>query len=194
MQDRATRIIMLVVAVLLAILVFQPYVNTYLTSAREPRPVAARGDLAEFERTTIQVFETVAPSVVQVVACGARPHDGSGASRLRHGLRLGCGGPRGDERACGGERSLLRRPHGLGGGAAGRGGGARAELRSRRAAARQRRRPAAPDRDRHLRRPQGRAGGLRDRQPVRPRPDADHRHHQRPRAACRPAAGARSPT
>jgi 2-alkenal reductase len=72
MQDRATRIIMLVVAVLLAILVLQPYVNTYLTSAREPRPVAARGDLAEFERTTIQVFETVAPSVVQVVALQGR--------------------------------------------------------------------------------------------------------------------------
>ncbi|MBM6579762.1 trypsin-like peptidase domain-containing protein [Microvirga sp. BT689] len=72
MQDRTTRIIMLVVAVLLAILVLQPYVNTYLTSAREPRPVAARGDLAEFERTTIQVFETVAPSVVQVVSLSGR--------------------------------------------------------------------------------------------------------------------------
>ncbi|MGF9760241.1 trypsin-like peptidase domain-containing protein [Microvirga sp. 0TCS3.31] len=72
MQDRTTRIIMLVVAVLLAILVLQPYVNSYLTSAREPRPVAARGDLAEFERTTIQVFETVAPSVVQVVALQGR--------------------------------------------------------------------------------------------------------------------------
>lgn len=72
MQDRATRIIMLVVAVLLAILVLQPYINTYLSSAREPRPVAARGDLAEFERTTIQVFETVAPSVVQVVALQGR--------------------------------------------------------------------------------------------------------------------------
>lgn len=72
MQDRATRIIMLVVAVLLAILVLQPYVNTYFTSAREPRPVAARGDLADFERTTIQVFETVAPSVVQVVSLSGR--------------------------------------------------------------------------------------------------------------------------
>ncbi|KFG66793.1 trypsin-like peptidase domain-containing protein [Microvirga sp. BSC39] len=72
MQDRTTRIIMLVVAVLLAILVLQPYVNSYLYSAREPRPVAARGDLAEFERTTIQVFETVAPSVVQVVALQGR--------------------------------------------------------------------------------------------------------------------------
>ena len=72
MQDRATRIVMLVVAVLLAILVLQPYVNTYLFSAREPRPVAARGDLADLERTTIKVFETVAPSVVQVVALQGR--------------------------------------------------------------------------------------------------------------------------
>jgi 2-alkenal reductase len=72
MQDRATRIIMLVVAVLLAILVLQPYVNGYLFSAREPRPVTARGDLSELERSTIRVFETVAPSVVQVVALQGR--------------------------------------------------------------------------------------------------------------------------
>jgi 2-alkenal reductase len=72
MQDRTTRIIMLVVAVLLALLVLQPYVNAYLFSAREPRPVAARGDLADFERATIQVFETVAPSVVQVVSLSGR--------------------------------------------------------------------------------------------------------------------------
>ena len=72
MQDRTTRIVMLVVAALLAILVLQPYVNTWLFSAREPRPVAARGDLADLERTTIKVFETVAPSVVQVVALQGR--------------------------------------------------------------------------------------------------------------------------
>jgi len=72
MQDRATRIVMLVIAVLLAILVLQPYVNTWLFSAREPRPVAARGDLADLERTTIKVFETVAPSVVQVVSLQGR--------------------------------------------------------------------------------------------------------------------------
>ena len=72
MQDRATRILMLVIAVLLAVLVLQPYVSTYLFSAREPRPVAARGDLSELERSTIRVFETVAPSVVQVVSVSGR--------------------------------------------------------------------------------------------------------------------------
>jgi len=71
-QDRLTRVVMLVVAVLLAFLVLQPYLNTYLFSAREPRPVAARGDLSELERSTIRVFETVAPSVVQVVSVSAR--------------------------------------------------------------------------------------------------------------------------
>ncbi|KLK94282.1 2-alkenal reductase [Microvirga vignae] len=72
MQERATRIIMLVVAVLLAILVLQPYVDTYLLSARQPQPVVARGDLSDLERSTIRVFETVAPSVVQVVSMSAR--------------------------------------------------------------------------------------------------------------------------
>ncbi|MEZ0169220.1 S1C family serine protease [Microvirga sp. TS319] len=72
MQDRLTRVIMLAVAVLLAILVVQPYVDSYLFSARTPRPVAARGDLSELERSTIQVFETVAPSVVQVVSLSRR--------------------------------------------------------------------------------------------------------------------------
>jgi 2-alkenal reductase len=72
MRDRAARVLMLVIAVLLALVVLQPYVNTYLFSAREPRPVAARGDLSEYERSTIRVFETVAPSVVQVVGLSGR--------------------------------------------------------------------------------------------------------------------------
>jgi 2-alkenal reductase len=68
MQDRLTRMAMVVIAVLLAFLVAQPYVNRYLFSAREPRVPAPRGDLSEFERSTIRVFETVAPSVLQVAA------------------------------------------------------------------------------------------------------------------------------
>ncbi|HEV2566662.1 MAG TPA: trypsin-like peptidase domain-containing protein [Microvirga sp.] len=76
MQERATRIIIVVVAVLLALVVLQPYVSGYLLSAREPRPVAARGDLSDFEQSTIRVFGTVAPSVVQVVALQARGSSG----------------------------------------------------------------------------------------------------------------------
>jgi 2-alkenal reductase len=83
MQDRLTRVATVMIAVLLAVLVAQPYVNNYLFSAREPRPPAPRGDLAEFERSTIRVFETVAPSVVQVVALprgGGRFQDSGSAS------------------------------------------------------------------------------------------------------------------
>lgn len=72
MRDRAAKVFMVVVAVLLALFVLQPYVTGYLFSAREPRPVAARGDLSDYERSTIRVFEVVAPSVVQVVALSGR--------------------------------------------------------------------------------------------------------------------------
>ena len=65
MRDRAARVLMVVVAVLLAFFVLQPYVTGYLFSAREPRPVAARGDLSEFERSTVRVFETVLSAVAQ---------------------------------------------------------------------------------------------------------------------------------
>ncbi len=78
MRDRAARVLMVVVAVLLALFVLQPYVTGFLFSAREPRPVAARGDLSDYERSTIRVFETVAPSVVQVVALSGRGPAGGG--------------------------------------------------------------------------------------------------------------------
>jgi 2-alkenal reductase len=83
MQDRFTRAITAAVAVLLAFLIVQPYIKYYLVAAREPRPPAPRGDLADFERSTIRLFETVAPSVVQVVAlprAGERSPDAGASS------------------------------------------------------------------------------------------------------------------
>ncbi|WP_137390121.1 S1C family serine protease [Rhodoligotrophos defluvii] len=68
MRHRLVAILLLVLAVLLAAVLFQPYLNQWLFAAREPRIVSPRGDLADFERTSIRIFETVAPSVVQVVA------------------------------------------------------------------------------------------------------------------------------
>ena len=55
---------------LLVVLAFvaAPYVRSYFFSATAPRTVQSRGDLADFERTTIQLFEQSSPSVVQVVA------------------------------------------------------------------------------------------------------------------------------
>jgi S1-C subfamily serine protease len=73
--DRATRVLLIVVALLLAALLVQPYVDRLLFAVDTPRPVAARGDLSQFEQSSIHVFESIAPSVVQVVAqpAGAAP-------------------------------------------------------------------------------------------------------------------------
>jgi 2-alkenal reductase len=68
MWDRATRIILIVIAILLAGQLFQPYLNNWIFSTGTPRPIAARGDLSAFERSSVELFQSVAPSVVQVVA------------------------------------------------------------------------------------------------------------------------------
>jgi 2-alkenal reductase len=66
MQDRLTRLVVVGLLVLLAILVAQPYVDRVLFSANEPRPIEPRGKLADIERGTIDIFQRVAPSVVHV--------------------------------------------------------------------------------------------------------------------------------
>src|SRR6516164_4420783 len=45
----------------------RPYVDWLLFAATEPRPVEARGSLADAERTNIDIFQRASPSVVQVV-------------------------------------------------------------------------------------------------------------------------------
>jgi len=57
-----------ILIVLLAVIAAQPYVDRVLSGT--PRPVEARGDLADSERTAIEIFARVSPSVVQVA--GAR--------------------------------------------------------------------------------------------------------------------------
>jgi 2-alkenal reductase len=48
--------------------VAEPYVSRYLYAQTEPRVVAARGDLEESERSTIDLFQRISPSVVHVFA------------------------------------------------------------------------------------------------------------------------------
>jgi S1-C subfamily serine protease len=55
---------LLVILALLAI----PYGRQMFFAATTPRPVQPRGELAEIERTTIELFQNASPSVVQVVA------------------------------------------------------------------------------------------------------------------------------
>jgi 2-alkenal reductase len=83
MRDRFTRLTLGILLILLAAFVVQPYIDRIFFSGT-PRPVEPRGSLAEAERTTIEIFERVSPSVVQVVAraaaAGVRGLDEEGAS------------------------------------------------------------------------------------------------------------------
>jgi 2-alkenal reductase len=82
MRDRFTRLTLSILLILLVAFVVQPYIDRIFFSGT-PRPVEPRGSLAEAERTTIEIFERVSPSVVQVVAraaaAGARGLDEEGA-------------------------------------------------------------------------------------------------------------------
>src|ERR1700730_13499902 len=73
MGDRFSKIVVGALLVVLAVYFAQPYVNRLLFSASTPRAVEPRGNLAEIERTSIEVFEHASPSVVQVVG-GAAGH------------------------------------------------------------------------------------------------------------------------
>jgi len=72
MRDRFTRLVFLVLLILVAAFVVQPYVDRIFFSGT-PRPVEPRGNLAEAERTTIEIFDRVSPSVVQVAALANVP-------------------------------------------------------------------------------------------------------------------------
>ncbi|KNY21092.1 trypsin-like peptidase domain-containing protein [Methylobacterium sp. ARG-1] len=71
MPDRTVRILAAAVLVLLALYVAQPYLQPLLYSADAPRVIAARGDLAQSEQTTVALFERASPSVVHVFAQSA---------------------------------------------------------------------------------------------------------------------------
>src|SRR3954447_4448201 len=67
MERRSLRLLILVVLLLLGFVVFRPYVERSLFSATTPRAVEARGNLSDSEQSTIELFERVSPSVVQIV-------------------------------------------------------------------------------------------------------------------------------
>jgi 2-alkenal reductase len=67
-SDRLTRFLLLAFVVLFAGYVAEPYVSRLFFAAETPRPVAPRGDLADAERSTVELFQRVSPSVVHVFA------------------------------------------------------------------------------------------------------------------------------
>jgi 2-alkenal reductase len=62
------RIALFVLIALVAVYVAEPYVSRFLYAETAPRTVASRGDLAADERSTVELFERISPSVVHVFA------------------------------------------------------------------------------------------------------------------------------
>jgi 2-alkenal reductase len=64
--DRLSRYAILAAAVAVALWFGTQFFQTVFLVARDERPVTPRGDLASFEKTTIDVFQETAPSVVYI--------------------------------------------------------------------------------------------------------------------------------
>lgn len=67
MDHRFARLLIIAILLVLGVYIAQPYLDRFLYSASTPRAIEPRGSLSELERSTIQLFEKVSPSVVQVV-------------------------------------------------------------------------------------------------------------------------------
>src|SRR5262249_1042196 len=67
MGDRFSKIVVGALLVVLAVYLAQPYVDRFLFSPSPPRTLDPRGSLSDIERMSIEIFERVSPSVVQVV-------------------------------------------------------------------------------------------------------------------------------
>jgi 2-alkenal reductase len=63
--DRFGRLALFGILILLGVLAAQPYIERLLLPS-SPRTVSPRANLAESERTAVEIFERVSPSVVQV--------------------------------------------------------------------------------------------------------------------------------
>lgn len=57
-----------IVMLVLAVILLMPHVRRWMRSdsSAAPRPVTPRGELADFEKTSIEVFQTASPSVVYI--------------------------------------------------------------------------------------------------------------------------------
>ena len=86
MDSRFSRLVLLAALILFAAFVAEPYIRDLALTAPTPRPIEARGALADFERSAIAVFERDSPSVVQIV--GQVPATGENGSA---GMQTGSG-------------------------------------------------------------------------------------------------------
>ena len=66
-MDRSVRYLVFAVLLVLGVMIAQPYLQQHFFSATTPRAVEPRGALADWEKTTIDIFTRASPSVVHVV-------------------------------------------------------------------------------------------------------------------------------
>ena len=88
MESRFNRLVLTSILVLLIVIAARPYVVERLYSATQPLPVEPRGDLANYERSTIAIFNRVSPSVVQVTGTsegGVPPLSGGEETEVQSG-------------------------------------------------------------------------------------------------------------
>ena len=64
--DKSVRYLLFAVLLVLGVMIAQPYLQQHLFSATTPRAVEPRGALADWEQTTIDIFNRASPSVVHV--------------------------------------------------------------------------------------------------------------------------------
>ena len=92
MNGRFFRVAVVIVLLLLAAQVAQPYVTRLMYADTTPRLVTARGNLSQAEQTIVDIFQRVSPSVVQVVGRWKISSAGGGqVSEEEEGLQTGTG-------------------------------------------------------------------------------------------------------
>lgn len=64
--DKSVRYLLFAVLLVLGLMIAQPYLQQRFFSATTPREVEPRGTLADWEKTTIDIFDRASPSVVHV--------------------------------------------------------------------------------------------------------------------------------
>jgi len=68
---QGSRFLLVLLAIALGLYLFRPTIDRLLFAETQPRAVEARGNLAEFEKLTVDIFQRAAPSVVQVAGRSA---------------------------------------------------------------------------------------------------------------------------
>jgi S1-C subfamily serine protease len=64
--DKSVRYLLFAILLVLGVMIAQPYLQQRFFSATTPRAVEPRGSLADWEKTTIDIFNRASPSVVHV--------------------------------------------------------------------------------------------------------------------------------